>query len=150
MKALVDWHRSPAADISLLADALGMDQRLPPPLPAKLSQDAFPFLKLPPEIRNMIYLELVSAGFLGWQSAVRRLSRRQYTFMSRPEDWEPEGHSTPSILLVNRKIYQEAIHILYSIVFELKVPISAIAISSFFCKSFFQQLRYVTLTMDAE
>ena len=121
-----------------------------PPLPAELRQDVIPFLKLPPEIRNMVYTELVSAGLLGWQGAVRRLSELQGLQSYEPGDYESEKHSTPTILLLNRQIHQEAMNFLYSSVFELQTAVGVTTLKNFFCKEMFQQLHYVTLTIDVE
>ena len=142
-------HKRSSVDTSPLAGASAMDPKLTSP-PAQPDQDAFPFLKLPPEIRIMVYKELASAGFLGWESAMKRLSHLQDQPISRPEDCKPEPHSTPAILLVNRLIYQEAVSVLYSTVFELHEPISAMKMKRFFCKGFFQQLQHVTLNADME
>ncbi|KAA6406489.1 MAG: hypothetical protein FRX48_09760 [Lasallia pustulata] len=109
-----------------------MDPKLTSPASANPDQDAFPFLKLPPEIRIMVYKELASAGFLGWQSAMKRLSHLRVQPIFRPEDYKPEPHSTPAIVLVNRLIHQGAVSVLYSTVTELHEPISAMKMKRFF------------------
>lgn len=114
------------------------------------SSDAFPFVKLPPEIRNMVYKELRSAGCLGWQSAIERLSKLQKHRTSRKKDRNPVRQSTPAILLVSRQIHMEAIQVLYSTVFELPFSTSVMEMKRFFCKGVFEQLQYVTLKIDID
>lgn len=112
--------------------------------------DAFPFVKLPPEIRNMVYRELVLAGCLGWQSAIKRLSKLQAQQTPQKKDRKKERYSTPAILLVSRQIHMEAIQILYSTVFVLPFPASVEKMRRCFGKGFFKQIRYVTLRIDLD
>lgn len=71
----------------------------------------FPFTKLPAEIRNMIYELCLSFG------GIEKFFDRYYDRLKRarkPRDIDPPGHkrTTPTILLLNREIYAEAIGLL--------------------------------------
>lgn len=132
---------------NLAAAEGGRDQDFKTPEP---NPDAFPFVKLPSEIRNMVYKDLVSAGSLGWQSVIERLSKLQAQRTPRKKDRKPECHSTSAILLVNRQIHMEAIQVLYSTVFELPFPVNIKTMKRFFCKGVFEQIRYVTFIIDID
>lgn len=76
---------------------------------------SFPFLTLPREVRDKIYLYCLQAPLV----AEPRL-RPWMFFCFENYPWKPP---TPGLLLVNRKIYSEAVELLYSKnTFSFKAP----------------------------
>ncbi len=110
---------------------------------AATSRNAFPFFKLPAELRNRIYEYAI-----GWEHALQCVNGMRYrapkASRSRAYRW------TPGILLANRQIYNEAVVVAYDKNFLLEEPWGFDILQICFSQFVIQRLRHVGFTIDVD
>jgi hypothetical protein len=130
----------------------GFPSALAPELKARMESSPKSFLDLPGEIRNMIYAYSADASDI-----TARLDRFMHSWVDRMEPMPAyPARSTPTVLLLNKQITREALHVIHSKALRVVFPGSydlpkqpqVPHITGFISPTSLQQIEHLSLYLE--